>query len=68
MTLPVISALPIREFVGLENDAVIVLNPVFDPGQGNESFRAELYAMTSRARVLLTLIVSEQVLQALNQA
>lgn len=67
MTLPVISALPIRDFVGLENDAVIVLNPVLDPGQGVENLRAELYAMTSRARVLLTLVSSEEVVQALHQ-
>lgn len=59
LDVPVIRALPLRSFVGLESDAVIVLNPVFDPGQSFDSYKAELYAMTSRARVLLAVIFSE---------
>ena len=68
LEVPVIRALPLQKFVGLESDAVVVLNPVFDPGQSLESYKAELYAMTSRARVLLAVVFSEESLNLFEQA
>ena len=52
--MPVVTARTISNFQGMESKAVIVLNPI--PSQ--ERYLAELYAMTTRASVLLAVIVS----------
>jgi len=52
--MPIVTARTISNFQGMESKAVIVLNPI--PSQ--ERYLAELYAMTTRASVLLAVIVS----------
>ena len=64
ITIPVVTATIIRDFQGMESKAVIVLNPI--PSQ--MKYLEERYAMATRARVLLAIIVDTQSALWLNDA
>jgi hypothetical protein len=56
--LPVISVQPIKTFEGLEAKAVVVLAPI-DPRNWDE-FSRTLYTMSTRARVLLAVVATDE--------
>ena len=59
---PVVTARTIRDFQGLESTAVIVVNPVFS----QDKFLEEMYAMSTRAKALLAVVVNSETALLLN--
>ena len=59
---PVVTAKTIRDFQGLESTAVIVVNPV----ASQDKFLEEMYAMSTRAKALLAVVVNSETALLLN--